>query len=416
MFCNRVLSNEARRLFHALQNVGAKSNPQDFAKHSFAPCLADAYATIRRSRQTMTFPTIKLPQRALMLAQGVITTPKVSYFALLILIGLTVFMTAYEAPGILRDWAISQNPVEPVNGDIRDGKCSTQRGFFTSCEAHLNYAYNGQTYDKSVEIMFVDIHAGDYDTNVVISRDHPELATLSLGLDMLWNRIITLAVFVALLGGAGIAMIFQILRGWRVRGQLQQAAQLEPVPVEITAVQRRGKQLTVVYADKIAAKKTGRSAQTRFEPGQEPLVVGEKDGKAVALAVWHGNTALPVLMDSQLQRIDMTAQERASILAPLTAELGSHPPELVVRGKKGPSILARLGRLVLVILLIIAGNFGYWIWYVTSAGSQFTSPGMDINNMMPTPLNRWGCDQLKKRFGDQRAPFGCTASDYTSWK
>ena len=53
---------------------------------------------------------------------------------------------------------------------------------------------------------------------------------------------------------------------------------------------------------------------------------------------------------------------------------------------------------------------------MTSAGSQFTSPAMDINNMMPAPLNRWGCDQLKKRFGDQRAPFGCTASDYTSWK
>ncbi|NTJ61707.1 hypothetical protein G6M50_10385 [Agrobacterium rhizogenes] len=364
----------------------------------------------------MTFPTIKLPQRALMLARGVITTPKASYFSLPILIALTVFMAVSEAPGILRDWTISQNPVKLVSGDIRDGKCSTRKGFFTTCEAHLNYAYNGQTYDKDVEIMFVDIHAGDYDTDLVISGDHPDLATLSLGLDMLWNRIITLAVFVALLGGACIAMIFQILRVWRVRGQLHRAAQLEPAPVEITAFQRRGKRLTVTYADKIAGRKTGRAAHTRFEPGQEPLVVGAKDGKAVALAVWHGNTALPVLLDSRLERIDMTAEERASILAPLMAELGGQPPELVAQGKKGPSIMTRLGRVFLVILLFIAGIFGYWVWYVTSADSQFTSPAMDLNNMMPAPLNRWGCDQLKKRFGDQRAPFGCTASDYTSWK
>ncbi|MFK0166223.1 hypothetical protein [Rhizobium sp. NPDC090279] len=364
----------------------------------------------------MTFPTIKLPQRALMLAQGVISTPKASYFSLPILIALTAFMAISEAPGISRDWTINQNPVALDSGDIRDGKCSTRKGFFTTCSAHLNYAYNGQTYDKDVEIMFVDIHAGDYDTNLVISGDHPELATLSLGLDMLWNRIITLAVFVALLGGACIAMIFQILRIWRVRGQLRQAAQLEPVPVEITAFQRRGKRLMISYADKIEGRKTGRAAHTRFEPGQEPLLVGESGGKAVALAVWHENAALPVLLDSRLERVDMTAQERTEALAPVTAELGGHTPELIVKGKKGPSIFARLARVVLVILLIIAGIFGYWVWYVTSAGSQFTSPGMDINNMMPAPLNRWGCDQLKKRFGDQRAPFSCTASDYTSWK
>lgn len=364
----------------------------------------------------MTFPTIKLPQRAIMLAQGVITMPKAVYFSLLILIALTVFMTIYEAPGILRDWTISQNPVNLVDGDIRDGKCSTRRGFFTSCEAHLKYAYNGQTYDKDVEIMFVDIHTGDYDTDLVISRDHPDLATLSLGLDMLWNRIITLAVFVALLGGASIAMIFQILRVWHVRGQLRQAAQLEPVPVEITALQRRGKPMMVTYADKIAGRKTGRTAHTKFGPGEEPLVVGAQGGKAVALAVWHGNSALPVLLDSRLERIDISPEERAGILGPLTAELGAHPPELVAPGKRGPSAMARLARGFLVLFLFIIGIFGYWIWYVTSADSQFTSPAMDLNNMMPAPLNRWGCDQLKKRFGDQRAPFGCAASDYTSWK
>ncbi|WP_039974100.1 hypothetical protein [Rhizobium sp. AP16] len=364
----------------------------------------------------MTFPMIQLPQRALMLSQGVISVPKALFFSLPIVIGLTAFMAVSEAPGILRDWTINQNPVTLDSGDIRDGKCTTRKGFFTTCSADLNYTYNGQSYDKAVEIMFVDIHDGDYDTNLVISADHPDLATLSLGIEKLWNRIITLAVFVALLGGVSIAAIFQILRAWRVRSRLRQPAQLVPVPVEITAFDRRRKRLTVTYADKIAEKKTGRVGHTRFEPGQEPLLIGENGGKAVGLAIWHGNTSLPVLLDERLERIEMTAEERAKALAPLAAELGGHPPELVARGKKGPSIMTRLARFFLVIILIIGGIFGYWLWYVTSASSQFTSPAMDINNMMPAPLNRWGCDQLKKRFGDQHAPFGCTASDYTSWK
>ncbi len=364
----------------------------------------------------MTFPTIQLPPRALKLAQGTLTTARGSYFSLPIVIALTVFVVLWEAPGILRDWTINQNPVMLDSGDIRDGKCETRKGFFTTCSAHLNYAYNGQNYDKDVEIMFVDAHTGDYETGLVISGEHPELATLSLGIDKLWNRIITLAVFVALLGGVSIGLIYQILRVWRVRSGLSRPAELVPVPVEITGVDRAGKRLTVTYADKIAGRKTGRAAHTRFEPGQAPLLVGTKGDHAVALAVWHGKSALPILLDERLERVDMTAEERATALAPLTAELAGQQLELVTQRKKGPSIKARLARVLLVILLIIGAVFGYWMWYVTSADSQFNSPGMDINNMMPAPLNSWGCEQLKKRFGDQRAPFGCVASDFTSWR
>lgn len=354
-----------------------------------------------------------------MLARGVISTPRASYFSMPILIALTVFMLVWETPGILRDWKINQNPVVLDDGTISDGKCTTRKGFFTTCSAHLHYAYKGQTYDKDAEVMFVDLHAGDYETNLVISGDEPELATLSLGIEKLWNRIITLAAFVALLGGACVAMIFLILRVWRVRGQLRHPAELIPVPVEVTAFDRRGKRLSVTYADKIAGRKTGRSTYTQFEPGQEPLVIGETGDKAVALAVWHGKTALPILLDQRLERIDLSEQERVAALAPLIAELtaaGSHMPGLVPQRKKGLSLKKRLAMAFLVVLLIIGGFFGYWLWYVTSASSQFNSPGMDFNNMMPASLNRWGCDQLKKRFGDQHAPFGCTASDYTSWK
>lgn len=366
----------------------------------------------------MTFPTIQLPSRPLMVQQGTIVTQRAVYFSAPVILILIAFMLIWETPGIVRDWTISQNPLTLDSGDIRDGKCTTRKGFFTTCSAHMNYSYNGQDYSKDAEVMFVDIHAGDYETNLVISRDHPDLATLSLGLDMLWNRIITLAVFVAILGWACLAMMYQVLRVWRVRGQLSQPDQLVPVPVEITAFDGRGKRLSVTYTDKISGRKTGRAAYTHFEPGQQPLLVGEKGNKAIGLAVWHGNSALPILLDNHLDRIDLSPQERSTILASLAADLayaGSRPT-LVPQRKRGLNLKRGLATFFLPLVLIIVAVFGYWLWYVTSADSQFNSPGMDINNMMPASLNRWGCDQLKSRFGDQRAPFGCTASDYTSWK
>jgi hypothetical protein len=368
----------------------------------------------------MTFPTVTLPSRPLALARGVLSMPKAYYLSTPVLLLIVALMVIAEAPGILRDYKISGNPVVVEDGSIRDGKCTTRKAIFTTCNAKLGYIYNGQSYESDVEIMFVDLHSGDYETNLVISGDEPALATLSLGLDMLWNRIITLAIFAALLTGACVMMMFLALRLLLVWRHLRHPARLVALPVEITSVNNKGNRFTINYADKLSDRKTGRTALTRFERGQEPLIVGESGGKAVALAVWHGDTALPVLLDSRLERIALTDEERAAALAPLTEELTAierqQASDLVDPAKKGPSLKKRLTMILLVILLIVGGFLGYWLWYVTSAASQFNSPGMDFNNMMPAPLNRWGCDQLKSRFGNDRAPFGCVAGDYTSWK
>ncbi len=304
------------------------------------------------------------------------------------------------------------------DGDVRNGRCSTRKAVFTDCEARLVYSYNGRKYDTEVKVMFVDFHIGDYETGLVISADHPELATMSLGLDMLWNRIITLAVFCVILGGMSLGTLFLALRIWRVKGQLRQPALLKPIPVEITAFDRRRNILSITYNDKIAGDKTGRSAYTRMKKGQEPMIVGEANGKAVGLAVRHGKTALPVLLDDRLQRIGLTDGERMAALAPFADQYreGQNRPVLIDEPRKTLSIWRRLQMFFGVLLLIAVGVLGFWLWYVTSSSTQFQSPGMDINNLMPAPLNEWGCDQLKKRFGHERAPFGCVASDYASWK
>ncbi len=368
----------------------------------------------------MTLPPLLLPNRPLTLKHDVISTPRAYFWSTPLLLALAVFMFVWEAPGVVRDFRISQNPLVLATGEVRDGQCTTRRAIFTDCEARLVYSYDGKDYETDVNVMFVDFHTGDYETGLVISADHPELATISLGLDMLWNRIITLTAFVLFFAGLGLGMIFMALRIWRTKRQLRRPAILSPIPVEITAFDRKRGVLSITYHDKIAANKTGRSAYTRMMNGQEPLIVGEVKGKSIGLAVRHGNAALPVLVDNRLERIDLTDEERAAALAPLIADQqasGSQQgPVLVEEQRKGMSIWKRLKLFFGTLLLIAVGIFGFWFWYVTSSGTQFQSPGMDINNMMPKPLNAWGCDQLKKRFGHERVPFGCVADDYVSWK
>ncbi|MBB2750729.1 UNVERIFIED_ORG: hypothetical protein GGI57_001405 [Rhizobium aethiopicum] len=362
--------------------------------------------------------SLVLPSRPLSLARNVISTPNAYFWATPIILALAIFLFISEAPGVIRDFQINQNPLVLENGDVQNGKCTTRKAVFTDCEARLVYSYGGRNYDTEVEVMFVDFHTGDYETDLVISADHPELATMSLGLDMLWNRIITLTVFVVLLGGMSLGMIFLGMRIWRVKGQLRRPARLIPIPVEISAFDRKRGVLSITYNDKIAADKTGRSAYTRMKSGQEPLIVGEANGKAIGMAVRHGNTALPVLLDDRLQRVELTDAERTAALAPLAHQQDGdqHAPVLIEEPKRTVSIWKRLRLFFGTLLLIVVGVGGFWLWYVTSSPTQFQSPGMDINNLMPAPLNQWGCDQLKKRFGQDRAPFGCTAADYTSWK
>ena len=82
----------------------------------------------------------------------------------------------------------------------------------------------------------------------------------------------------------------------------------------------------------------------------------------------------------------------------------------------GAAALRGVVAFVGIMVLIVVGFFGFWLYYVTTAPDAFDSIGIEINNIMPEPLNTWGCQQLYARFGDERAPYGCVADDYTSWK
>ncbi|MDV3249975.1 hypothetical protein DevBK_01385 [Devosia sp. BK] len=361
---------------------------------------------------------LPLPSRSLTLAPKPFAVPAGFLFTLVILSAMAIGLAWWQGPGLLRDWEVSRDPVVLDEWDMVDGECSSRRGL-TDCEANVTYSYDGQDYQKYITLAFFDLSSGDYTVDLVVSRDNPDLATLSLGLDMLWNRTIVMAVFMLLFGGGAIAMLFAGLQAGRANRAVAGPGRLNVVPVEVIEVKKvRGKD-AVTYLDNIRSP-SKRNIRTFMDKGQEPLIGYDEAGKPVGLAVLHEQSKTPILLDSRLERIEMTESERQAALAAFDAEQeqrgvvrAANPSPTV---KRGPNILRGLAAGLGVIVLAVVAFFGFWLYYVTSAPDAFDSIGIEINNIMPEPLNTWGCEQLYKRFGDDRAPFGCTADDYQSWK
>lgn len=74
-------------------------------------------------------------------------------------------------------------------------------------------------------------------------------------------------------------------------------------------------------------------------------------------------------------------------------------------------------QLLLVIVIAVVAVVGFrWYRYVTNTESPYEEVGITLNNMMPGPINAWGCAKLKASFGNGLPPYGCQAADGTSWR
>lgn len=363
----------------------------------------------------MAFTQLTLPQRPLNIRADAINPPRGLIFASLLFLSFIGIFVWLLGPDLYRDWQISRNPVEIADASVENGECHTRKGVFTDCSADVAYTYEGQSYQGHIELAFVDIHSGDYWVGVVVSRDDPALATLTLGLEKLWNRIIVLGVVIALFGGLVLAGLIQRGRARKARRALADPARLELVPIVLTMVQERGRKSHVTYAQQIAPSKKGKGAHTTFTGDAKPLLTWDEAGQAVGIGVRHPKATLPVLLDDRLERLSLTPDERQAALSQIGAEEAAEgvppaPPAQKLHWKRG-----LIAFCVPFVLLFVAG-VGYWIYYVTSGPSQFDEFGILINQIMPGPLNEWGCDQLQARFGDGRAPSGCVTPDHTSWR
>jgi hypothetical protein len=258
-------------------------------------------------------PIITLPQRPLKLSRHA----RPAYFwalagaVFLMVIGL--FVMVWQLPGIQHDWAISRNPVVVQDGNIENAKCTTRKGVFTDCEAHLSYMVGSKHYETDVALMFMDFHSGDYTVDIVRSGDDPSLATMDIGIDKLWNRVILLAVLMLCTLGAGFALFLQGARNMRASGLLARAGMYEPIRVAIEATAMAGKRQQVTISNPAGAKPKAKFMSS-FRKAEEPLIMQADTGEVYGIAVKLAGTPFPVLLDRGLMRLDLTEAERTTAL------------------------------------------------------------------------------------------------------
>jgi hypothetical protein len=261
---------------------------------------------------------ITLPDRPLKLSRHARPGYFWALMGALLLVVIGLFILVWQVPGIQHDWTISRNPVLVQDGRIEDAKCTTRKAIFTDCEAHLSYVVDGTPYETDVALMFVDFHTGDYTVDIVRSGDDPSLATMDIGIDKLWNRIIMAALLILLMVGGGFALFLQGARNMRASGLLARPAAFEAIPVAIASVAAAGKRTQVTISNPAAAKPKA-SFMSSFRKDEEPLIMQNDAGEAYGIAVKVAGTPVPVLLDRGLLRLDLTAAERTAALASIGA-------------------------------------------------------------------------------------------------
>jgi len=257
---------------------------------------------------------ITLPERPLKLSPKARPGYIVAYLSGILLLALGVFLMAWETEGLQRDWKISRNPVVVDDGDVQDGECKTRKAIFTDCEAHLVYMADGTQYETDVALMFVDFNTGDYMVDIIRSGDDPALATMSIGIDKLWNRLVVFTLLMLLMIGGGLLLMWQGARNMRAASILSRPSNLSAIPVSVESATKSGKRTNYTIRDP-AGRRPKAKFITSFRANEEPLLVQNEKGDLVGVAVKHPASPVPVLLDSELNRLDLTPEERAAAVA-----------------------------------------------------------------------------------------------------
>lgn len=261
----------------------------------------------------MTDLAAAFPKRPLKLRKTGVLPGIFSYLGGLLLLVIAGIIAVWQVPSILDDWTIAQNPVVVDDSVISDGNCTVRRFVFVECEADVTYTVKSKTFERKIDLLFVDVGTHDYEVDVVRSGDIPQLVTLSLGIEKLWNRIGVVGGLIALLAVGGIALFLAGGRSDRTRRLGRQALPVTPVPVTITNATKVWGGKKFVYSAPRPGKKRGIAGTARLGKKQEPFWLAPETG--VALAVIQQGGTMPVLLDAELTLLDLTPAERYQITA-----------------------------------------------------------------------------------------------------
>jgi hypothetical protein len=254
------------------------------------------------------------PKRPLRIANSGVPPATNQFIFAVIVLALLAVGAIWVGPNLVRDFIIQADPVEVPEADIQNGECSTYRGFLTDCSADISYSIKGKEVAASLSYLFVDLSNSDYQVSVIRSASHPSLATLSLGLDMLWNRTIVAGLIGVLMLIGGIALLRNGLRTARFKQSLQDDVELVPVPAAVTA---SGKVMLGLMGTSYALQyNDGRKSQTtrtNFKGKDKPFLLGTSGKQTIVLGAMPKQGGMLIVLDDALTRVDFTAAERMAL-------------------------------------------------------------------------------------------------------
>lgn len=255
------------------------------------------------------------PQRPMRILKSGVQPAKGHIIFALVLFALLIGGAIWVGPNLMRDFIIQVDPVEVPEADIANGECSTYRGILTDCGADISYEIKGKLVEASLHSLFIDPFHGDYEVSVIRSSSHATMATLSLGLDMLWNRAIVAALigFGLLIGG--IALLRKAGNTAKFNRMVQDSVQLVPIAATVNLAGKvmfglMGSSYQVKYS--VDGKKTA-TAHVGFSRHERPFLLGKSGKQDVFLGAIPRQGGMLIVLDAALERVDFTDAERAAL-------------------------------------------------------------------------------------------------------
>lgn len=208
------------------------------------------------------------------------------------------------------DYKIAAGPVPVNRGEVK-GECTVRYIVFTGCTVNLHYTVDGRSYDMKRRFYWFDTSGGSYSASIVRSATQPELATIDIALERMWNRLAFALAFILFFGAVGVMGLL----GWRKTGRLHRhypSGKSQPLRLVRVAVRQQMAEKNRLYSYTLEADGKKYNFGTNFTKAEQgPLLTTQGEGVAVAAL---DAPLLPVLLDAQATRLDLTADERATLL------------------------------------------------------------------------------------------------------
>lgn len=216
----------------------------------------------------------------------------------------------FPLPALVSDYAVRDTAKPIAGGTIEHGSCSS-RLFLVTCDADLALSWPGKPpLRRSLHYFFVDAHFGDYSARVVADPSRPEDMTTDLALEMMNNRLITMAIAGPIFLAVSLGIFWVNLRSVRRHQKLRvdlSGQLLRLVTMKIVATGRRAVTTSYVRPDGTVLSDTW-----KFPAKSQPIVLDSKQRTILGVTAGDGKHAMP--LDRDLKWIRLTKEERGAAL------------------------------------------------------------------------------------------------------